>query len=507
MNKLDFLRKLNSELSVLDKEERKQILHFYEERFYTGTIYENKTEEQVIADLERPEVIARNVLEEYGVSPKYVKTKEERYTNVSLFKVIVLLSFDVLIATSVIPALFSAALAILGSSFSWIATIPLILGDSSAVDEYVFAFVTGGYILLFLFGLVVLEAALWATRTLVKWHLNVFKFKNREKTIKRISGWSLDAWFKKHRGARKLKNLSFIAALIAVVVAGSWIYRHYDWVEAEYGQGEIVNETITEDFEAELLAGDEWTIETDFENMEITIVKVAGDDFILKHSYYEDDKFEYEFNYETNTLTISNDPDDTNFRFFFDPSDIFRAITSDNEVRLEVPESLVLHEADLKTLNGAITINNVDFEDFSAYTSNGAVYLANLTVRNDASIRTSNGRVELNNVENLNAGLLNVDTSNGAIEVRNSNFGEYELDTSNGKVSLFDLNVELYDGVSVRVDTSNGSVQMENVYSDVVIVDTSNGSIDYTNDDQDFHPTNVTLDSSVGSIVTNVTED
>ena len=47
---------------------------------------------------------------------------------------------------------------------------------------------------------------------------------------------------------------------------------------------------------------------------------------------------------------------------------------------------------------------------------------------------------------------------------------------------------------------------MENVYIDVVVVDTSNGSIDYTNDDADFHPTSIRLDSTLGSIVTNVTE-
>ncbi len=80
MNKLDFLRKLDRELSVLDKDERKEILAFYEERFYSGTIYENKTELDVINELEAPEVIARNVLEEYGVSPKFIKNTEERYT-------------------------------------------------------------------------------------------------------------------------------------------------------------------------------------------------------------------------------------------------------------------------------------------------------------------------------------------------------------------------------------------------------------------------------------------
>jgi uncharacterized membrane protein len=90
MNKLDFLRKLDKYLEVLDREERREILSFYEERFYTGTIYENKTEEEVIAELESPEAIARNVLAEYGASPKYVKTKAERNTNSNFGQIVLL---------------------------------------------------------------------------------------------------------------------------------------------------------------------------------------------------------------------------------------------------------------------------------------------------------------------------------------------------------------------------------------------------------------------------------
>ena len=123
MNKLDFLRRLNSELGVLDKEEKKQILAFYEERFYSGTIYENKTEQEVISELESPEVIARNVLEEYGVSPKYVKTKEERYTGVNLSQLIVLILFDLFIASWLIPSLYSIVVSIFGSTLSYFGVI------------------------------------------------------------------------------------------------------------------------------------------------------------------------------------------------------------------------------------------------------------------------------------------------------------------------------------------------------------------------------------------------
>ncbi len=526
MNKLDFLRRLDKELSVLDRQERREILGFYEERFYNGTIYENKTEEEVIAELERPEVIARNVLAEYGVSPTYVKTKEERYTNISTFKVIMLLAFDVLIATSVIPALYGAAIAILGSTFSYISTWGLMIGAQSTVDEFVFAFLTGGYILLFLFGLVVLEAALWATRTIVKWHLNVFKFKNRDKTIKKISHWSLDSWFKKHRRARTIKNLALIGAIITVSYTGFWLANHYDWVEAEYSNGEIINETITEDFTAELTAGDEWDIITTMENIDIDVVLVAGEDVIIKHSYYEDDEFEYEFDFENNELVISNNVE-TQVQIFFDPSELFNLFNGGHELRIEVPQELVLNEGSFTTSNKSVDITNVDFNKLTVKTSNSRIDVTNLEVGttlkltttnstidvsnvivgSNMTLDTSNGRIDVNNVVSETVGSLVAETSNGTVSISNVNFGDYDIDTSNGRIRLENINEENYDGVELNAKTSNSNVSMSNVYVDDITIDTTNGNIYFDNDDTSFHPSNLDLDtSSYNDIDTNVHE-
>jgi hypothetical protein len=51
-----------------------------------------------------------------------------------------------------------------GSVLTYVTTFSLILGERSTVDEFVFFFMTGGYILLFLFALVVLEAFLWVCK-------------------------------------------------------------------------------------------------------------------------------------------------------------------------------------------------------------------------------------------------------------------------------------------------------------------------------------------------------
>lgn len=526
MNKLDFLRKLNKHLEVLDKEERKEILAFYEERFYSGTIYENKTEEEVIAELERPEVIARNVLSEYGVSAKYVKTKEERYTNVSATKAVLLIAFDVFIASSVIPALFAAAVAILGSTFSYIGTWGLMMGERSTVDEFTFVFITGAYILLFLFGLVVLEATLWLTRTLIKWHLNVFKLKNRDKYIKKLSHWSLDSWFKKHRGAKRLKNFALVGAIVAVIYTGYWIGNHYDWVKAEYGQGEIQSDVITEDFEQEILDGEVWSIETNLENIDVEIVLVSGDDVIVYHSYYEEDDFTYSFDYDNNIILLENDVDNT-INVFWDPSELFQILSGDVEVRIEVPVDLVLGELDLETSNATIELTNVDADKLSFKTSNASITVKNAIVADEVNLRTSNSRIDVSNVtigtnmflhstngmikvddvEVLGIGDLTAETSNASIDIKNVNFATYEINTSNGSVRLQDINSELQDGLTIVIETSNASIDMEDVYVDDIDADTSNANIVFMNSDTTFHPANLSLNtSSYQNVNTNVTE-
>lgn len=547
MNKLDFLRRLDKELSVLDREERREILAFYEERFYNGTIYENKTEEEVIAELERPESIARNVLEEYGVSPRTVKVKEERYSNVNPVKAVFLILFDVFVVAGVLPALYAAAVAIIGSSFTWVTTIGIILGNPSAVDQYVFGFMTAAFILLFLFGLVVLEAALWMTRTIIKWHLNVFKVNNREKTIKKLSRFSLDSWFKKHRGARKLKNLMLIGSLVGILYSGYWIVNHYDWVKAEYSKNTIVDETITEDFTAELADADIWTITTELENIAVEVVRGSSSDVVVKHTYFEDDNFEYTFDFDSNNLHLENDTR-TNIQLFWDPSELFNLFSGTrNLVRIELPQTLDLEDVDIQTSNGTIYIRNLALDDVNLHTSNSRVDLINVTVDRDTTIRSTNGKVdvsssvfsgllsivtsnamvEINDVEiegnltiqssngrvevidvlSTNDSDLSVVTSNNTVKLSTTGFENYKVVTSNGKVLLNDLNSVDKPASSVDIKSTNNDIEATNVYSDSIIFDTSNGDIELHNDDTSFRPTILTLTtSSYSDVDSNVVE-
>ena len=502
MNKLDFLRRLDKELSVLDKEERREILAFYEERFYTGTIYENKTEEEVITELERPEVIARNVLEEYGVSPTFVKKTEERYSNLNVTQVVLLVAFDVIIASWIIPTLFSVAFSIFGASFSYIGTFGLLLGERTTVDEFVFAFLTAGYVLVFLFGVVVLGAGIYVTKQIIIWHLNVFKLKNRDKWIKKMSRVSTDGWFKRHRKWNRLKNLALVASLVTIIYSGLWIFNHYDWVEAEYGVGSVQNEIITEDFTAELLTGDEWNIVTDFESMDVEVVLTSGDEVVVKHTYYDDDEFTYEFDYTTHTLTLTNDLD--NAQFFLNFMDILRLVTENYAVRIEIPNTLVLDDITIHSTNGDITIRNVDASTVDIQTTNSEITLTNMNIDDDMTAHSSNGSILVKDINVSGSGVLDLELTNGTIIVETVNFIEYYIETTNGSIYVKDLNDSTNDGDELVVGTTNGNVDLENVYVDNINIDTTNGNIDYYNDDETYLPTTLEMDKTNGNISTNV---
>lgn len=500
MNKLDFLKKLESELDVLDKEERKEILAFYEERFYNGTIYEKKTELEVISELESPEVIARNVLEEYGVSPKFVKSKEERYTNISTTNVAFLAIFDVLIVSWLLPTLYGAVVGIFGSLFSYIGVLGLLFGDRTFMDGMVFVFATGVYVLLFLFGLLVLDLSIYATKKILIYHLNVFKYKNREKIIKSLHKFSVDEWFKKRKVLRTLKNLTFIITIVLMAYSGYQLFASENNVFEVYGNQPQVTDVYTEDLAQDVLDGVAWNIVTDFDSMEIDIIPVFGDDVVVTHTYNELNEFEIDIDTTTNTITISNNID--SYISFFDINDLFSLFGNNDVITIEVPANLLLGDLDISTLNGEVELKDISTKSVTVDVTNGRITLDGLIITGNVDLSTTNGDVIVKNI----TGKYNLDVSNtnGTIIVRDVEFLNYDLSTTNGGFNLDNLNILDKDGLSIEVSTTNGVINMDEVYVSDIELNTTNGDINFYNNDTTFLPDSFVKHTTNGDVNTNV---
>lgn len=501
MNKLDFLRQLDKELTVLDREERRELLAFYEERFYTGTIYEGKTEEEVIAELEHPKVIARNILEEYGASHKFVKTKEERYSNVNWVNVALIICFDIFIVSWLIPTLFSVAVSVLGSSVTWVTTWTLMIGERTTADFYMFAFLTSGYFLLFMFGLVVLDALIWTTKKTIIWHLNVFKIKKRDKFIKRFSHISVDAWFKRHRQVKTLKNLALVASIVGVAVCGLWIFNNYSVVEASYGGGDIIHETVTEDLTAEIEANEIWDLDASFDTENVDIEKIPGTEMKIIYSYYENDKNDINIDLVNNNLKL--DFSDSNFSFSFGINDLLNLVVRDTSVLIQIPEDLNFDDADVSNVSGSTTIKHITAEDLDVSNVSGSINITHVYVNNHLTTSSTSGRIYVNDVVNGNSGNLTMTNVSGRINLESVDFNTYTIDNVSGKIDLNNLNDALVPASTITVGNVSGNVELNEAYINNIVVDTVSGNIDYYNNET-FLPTSFTKDTVSGDIDTNV---
>jgi len=500
MNKLDFLRRLDRELGILDKEEKKEILGFYEERFYSGTIYENKTEEEVISELESPEVIARNVLAEYGVSPKYVKTKEERYTGIDSSQLVLLILFDLFIVSWLLPTLYTVIVSIFVSLFSYVGVLGLMIGTHSVADEFLFAFASGGYIILFIFTLLLLDVSVIITKKIIIYHLNVLKIKNREKTVKKLHKISVEGWFKRHKTASNIKTIMLVGAIIAMVYSGYHLFFGNIDIIDQYSNQPQSTDVFTEELSADIINSDSWEILIDLDSKDIEIVPVLGTEMIITHKYEELNNFEIDIDEVSNVLTIRN-ADSTQFQWTNFRS-IFYFLGERDSIIIEVPVELLLGDIDISVINGDVKIFDVELGQLDIITSNGIVSLDELIVNDDVTINTSNGEIHIEDVVGVYN--LNVNTSNGRIYIRNTEFSKYYLDTSNGKIILRNLNVDNKDGVLLEAETSNGDIELNDVYVEDVTLDTSNGDIDFFNEDLTFIVENLDTDTSNGNISTNV---
>lgn len=540
MNRRDFLRMLENELNVLDKVERKEILDFYEERFHTGINYEGKTEEEIIAELEHPKAIARNVLDEYGVAPRFVKKKEERYDNVNVVQALVVVTFDVLVVSWLIPTLFSIAIALFASVLTWVTTLPLIIGTHTIVDQYIFALLSGAYVLLFFASLFVLELLIWTTKKVIIWHLNVFKIKKRERFIKKASSFSIDKFLKNHRGLRFFKNIALIGSIIMIAVSGLWVLNHYDIVKNNFSS-ELITETYDYDFTTEIADEEEWNVNIDLDLYDVEVNYVDASIMDLTHVYFEKEDFLYNVDDETKEITIYDvDNDSILWETNFNITDLFDLVFNQKQhITLYLPEDLKLNDFNLDLSVGDVVVKNIDAKTIGIENNVGTIIVQdvafittgivksdtgliqvsgvtgdNLVVStsvgrvevkdvstNELDVSADTGRVELSNSNGTGASSkLTVTSNTGRISVNDVDFYTYVISADTGNVELTSLNIDNKDGNSLNASSDTGNVTLTNVFVANVDMETNTGNIYYKNPlDVNFICTSLEYDTDTGN--------
>jgi hypothetical protein len=266
---------------------------------------------------------------------------------------------------------------------------------------------------------------------------------------------------------------------------GLYLYGSYDEIKELYIDQEVITDVQRLDVTNDLVAEEVWNIIADIDSANVSVIPTTSDDIIVTRTYNEESEATYVvgFNEDTNTVDITHDMPNQIIHFGLSIEDIFSFIQSE-EVVIEVPMELYLQVINIESSNGQVEIYNIEGNEVYIDGSNGKITLSNLTLDGDATIESSNAVMEVKDV--TGSGELYVKTSNGKIIISDTAFDTYYLKTSNGRITLRRLNDQNQDGVSLRAESSNGPLDFEEVYVAEVIARTSNGSIDYHNEDLTF---------------------
>lgn len=124
----------------------------------------------------------------------------------------------------------------------------------------------------------------------------------------------------------------------------------------------------------------------------------------------------------------------------------------------------------ISSTNAPVYAENVDLECLNVQTTNGAVDVRKARLAMEFSARTSNSAITLNGITAPGA---DVRTTNSRLKAEDMRiFGQCRLGTTNGRIEASDISAE-----GVGISTSNGYINVRAITADAIKLVTSNGAI------------------------------
>ena len=203
------------------------------------------------------------------------------------------------------------------------------------------------------------------------------------------------------------------------------------------------------------------------DNLDLDI-KYSDDGAIrLAYNDFEDDP--KSFSYENGKATLTSNALFGNFGTIWKRGVFFTFYSHEYyKATLYLPQELAF-DVDVEISNGKIDVRNMDFIGLTLSTDNGAVYMQDFRAQS-LSISTDNGAIALVNGSVQEE--ITAKTDNGAVFVKNVSAASIIGATRNGAVRL-----EKCSATKIRAKTDNGAVTVGTVAGDEIELVTNNGSV------------------------------
>ncbi len=301
MTKKEYLRKLDEELILLDEEIADDILEYYKNRFDDDKRYENKSDSEIIESLGDPFELAKRIYSSYGIKPE--KWESAREDDVSTVKAILVLAFDVFIASWLIPLLVFLTLSILATFVTFpfvIASLPS-FGISDIILVIILSF--GVYALLILLILGLAEISIIVTKNILIMNIKILSPRNKT-TSRLVKRMSLFAWLRRMKMGRNIFiNLAMIA--ITLVAISFLIITTVDTeILSAIGDQPLLSTPHDRDFTTEIMEGEPYTLSIEVGDVDLDFRKNLSNEVKVLHEYNMDDLFTYVVDPDKNYIFI-----------------------------------------------------------------------------------------------------------------------------------------------------------------------------------------------------------
>lgn len=467
------MKQLAMYLEALSEEEREEILSFYEERFYTGRLYEGKSEAEIVAELEDPEDIARNVLKEYGkpFTPHRHSSEGDALKVGSLIGVVL---FDMFFVSWFVPALFAIVMGFAAGLGSLVVT--LIMMPFSSTGGSLATVLVGSGLLFFgaLFVLWLYDIFLTFIAWLLKWHMDALNLGSKD-WVKRIRNLRVSNFLKKRPKTNKLKNQLKLVALLLVVGGGVYQIVNFNTLRFNLGAQEMVTDSVEES----ITDREGWNIDGDLGTGDLEFHTHEQDTMRIETLVPENADTQITIDEETKTIDMTQDID----YFSFNIGQWVQSLSNEASIDVYLPEDLSLNTVNIDHMNGDIVLNDHTIGNLDLFTINGDLQLDSVASDAPMRLRTTNGNVI---GQALSSNELDARSTNGRVDLRNGSFEILEASTTNGKIIIQDMNDASTPGSELQSETTNGNIELTNVYMNQVTMDSTNGSLSYENDDETF---------------------
>lgn len=429
MTQKDYLIELEQEIELLDEEIAEEIIEYTQARFRDAFRYENKSEAEVIADLGTPRQLAKRVYESYGIKDSLWTSS--RSDNIKLYQVVLMVLFDVFVASWVIPLMVFIVLTGFASFITFpvvIAAIPgLVLQDVILV----LLLAIGAYSLLLLFAIGLTELTIVIIRNILILNFKVITPQNKT-TIRLLKNISLFSWMRRVKLGRNIFiNLGMMGVTL---VSFSFLFL----LNSGTAIGDIfgAQQTIQTQFSTSLVEqigrNEPYNIVIQMGDVDVRIQPLAIDELRIDRAYNLEDGFNVRIDDTTRTIFITTIQDVIEEGLF---------ISYQATYDIFIPQSLLLGNITARIRTGEIELDRLNAEEITINQLRGELF-----------------------IYGLEATSLTVNATNLKVRVLDSYFLVVEMNLDQGTILLDQINDIITDGLFFTLNTTSATTTVNDAY-------------------------------------------